>query len=319
MGGNVFSKEYKSLPITKDSLSSFTEKIIPILKDLNIIYKFPKYFNSKTIFNDLDIICDFDNTISKSDMISYFEGRNIPVKINSPAVSLLIDNHQVDLIETVNYDFSSFLIDYGDTIVYIKRLLKNLDPNLTINTKGLEYKVRFKSTLVTVFITDDVYYILNLLDLNYKTYLDGFDSIEDVFDWIYQSKYFNTETMSIVSCNNKTRSRLNKRPSTQLFENFLQNRLKKSQTLFDLEIELPSVLTDGSIILKKLQYEDELKNKLNGRKVLTLYPDFPVKFLTSFLKDIISKYEKDLLTLTEDQLNTILSIEVSLFLTKLNP
>ena len=314
MGGNVFTQDFKVLPLQLDSLSSFTENIKHILDEFKLVYKFPKYFRNKVTFNDLDIICDFTNAISKTEMIDYCAGRNIPIQVNSPAVSMLIDNHQVDLIETVNYDFSSFLIDYGDTIVYIKRLLKNLNHDLTLNTKGLEYKVRFKSTLVTVFITDDVYYILNLLDLDYQTYLNGFDSVNDVFEWIYRSKYFNSETMSIKNCNSRTRQRLNKRPSTKLFEEFLENKPKKIQEQFDLEIELPLVIDQGKTILNELQFRSDLKAKLNGRVVLKLFPDFPVMALKAFLRNTITKYQTDLLTYTQDQLNTMVTDEVHLYL-----
>lgn len=319
MGGRTFIKDHEVLPLHLDSLSSFTEKVIPILNDFGLVYKIPKYFKSKTLFNDLDIICDFTNAISKSEMIKYCEERSIPITINSPTVSILLDNHQVDFIETVNYDFSSFLINYGDTIVYIKRLLKNLYHDLTINEKGLEYKVRFKSTLVTVFITDDIYYILNLLDLDYNTYQDGFDSINEVFEWIYRSKYFNSTTMSIDFCNNKSRSRLKKRPSTKLFEDFLVSKPKKLQEQFDFEIELPSVLVQGKTIQDELQFRSDLKAKVNGGVVLNLYPDFPVVALKPFLLETINKYQSVLLTYTKEQIDTMVTTEANLFLNKLNP
>ena len=319
MGGNVVIQNFKVLPLQLDSLSSFTENIKHILDEFKLVYKFPKYFKNKVTFNDLDIICDFTNAISKSEMIDYCTGCNIPIQVNSPAVSMLINNHQVDLIETVNYDFSSFLIDYGDTIVYIKRLLKNLNHDLTLNTKGLEYKVRFKSTLVTVFITDDIYYILNLLDLDYNTYQDGFDSINEVFEWIYRSKYFNSTTMSIDFCNNKSRSRLKKRPSTKLFEDFLVSKPKKLQEQFDFEIELPSVLVQGKTIQDELQFRSDLKAKVNGGVVLNLYPDFPVVALKPFLLETINKYQSVLLTYTKEQIDTMVTTEANLFLNKLNP
>ena len=71
MGGNVFTQDFKVLPLQLDSLSSFTENIKHILDEFKLVYKFPKYFKNKVTFNDLDIICDFTNAISKSEMIDW--------------------------------------------------------------------------------------------------------------------------------------------------------------------------------------------------------------------------------------------------------
>lgn len=119
------------------------------------------------------------------------------------------------------FEWECFMKSYGDMWQIIGLLQRNI--GLTATDKGLHVRVleweganREKSKL---YLTHDVSAIMKFLGLDEEAYARGFDSVEEIFQWICAGRFFTRELLDQRRENSNDRARHRKRP---MFRRFLE-------------------------------------------------------------------------------------------------
>lgn len=120
---------------------------------------------------------------------------------------------QVDLIMSSGEHFYNhfFYMSYNDLGNFIGRLAHSV--GLKYGQEGLWYNHYYKNTkLGRIIISKDYREIFNYLDLDYNRWEKGFDSLEEIFEFVSKSKLFNPPMYQLKSLNKINRERNLKSP-----------------------------------------------------------------------------------------------------------
>ena len=130
-----------------------------------------------------------------------------------------------------------------------------------------------------VMVSENPDLIFQFGDYNYGEFLNGFDELEDMFDYVHTSKYFNKDIFLFHNRNHKSRVRDAKRPSYTAF-------LKYCETLEGAtHYEWKSNLTKGYYL-----EDDEHQGFLD--KAFELFPGFRERFAATVIEFNKSKLFK---------------------------
>lgn len=308
-----------------------------IKKDLEI--KFSKYLEIKfTIevpgkidFGDIDILYKYK--LDEVNIIHLIQLIYEPIEIvkNGPVCSFSYyfeetnKYFQVDLILVEDLEMSNFYFSYGDLGGIIGRITKNycltfgstgLWANINEETKSKcinKYQLNFsvehdsiiKSYIPFQMLTSDPKKICEYLGLNWEIWSNGFNSKEEIFEWICQSPWFEPNSFRVL-LNHEHRHRANSRPMYQEFINYIY---KDEDNLIIEKANIPNNINlNKNLQLESLEYFDKINNlineflpvekkiirkeKFNGKKLLDLGIESKQlnKYLDSFNIYIKSKF-----------------------------
>ena len=175
-------------------------------------------YRSKESFGDMDVLLESDNLPSNwvEEIVSHLNiGKNEYVK-NSNVLSIKFEEIQVDIITTKTEEFytSAFYFDFNDLGNLAGRIFHKL--GIKFSHRGLSLVVRplgeYKDHIIgEVMLTTCESTILDILGLSYRRYLQGFETLEDMFEFIASSKYFNPDIYLLENRNATSRVRDKKR------------------------------------------------------------------------------------------------------------
>lgn len=120
-------------------------------------------------------------------------------------------------------DFNSnyHYLGFNDLGNYIGRIAHRL--GLKYGQEGLWYNHYQKDqNLGKVMISKDYREIFKFLDLDYDRWLQGFPNLEDTFEYVLTSKYFDSEMFKLENLNRINRERNMKRTSYMSFLEWIQ-------------------------------------------------------------------------------------------------
>lgn len=227
MGGNIW-----------DSSSRLDSKSYhELCKKFEIGYfVIPSYFQKES-FGDLDIVHSKSRDVYDPYMTSHFDV--IDSSKNGKVESYLIDlgnskHFQVDLIYCPKdeLDFSYKYFAWNDCGNLIGRLAHRI--GLKFGHDGLWYVQRDKNNvLFEHLLTRDFYEALDYLDLDWYKHACGFETPEEIYDFIVKSKYFDYQSVDLNRRNNVSRTRDKKRV---MYTNFI--KYLKEHNLTDYNINL---------------------------------------------------------------------------------
>src|SRR5574343_261836 len=204
MGGNIFentirlnSKDY--LMTTKEIFILLNKVYDTQLSNIvfsNCIREIPAY-KTKSSFGDMDILIN-STYLDKSIMIKYLQSQNIPYSNNGDVLSFRyvfdVDKpFQIDLIYTKDeYFMSSYhYFSWNDLGNLMGVLIKKL--GLKYGHKGLSLVIRDKEYVMSeIQLSTNVEDALNILGLSIEQFYKGFNTLENIFEFIISSKYFNS-------------------------------------------------------------------------------------------------------------------------------
>lgn len=216
MGGqalkNCYTRRYD-----KEEFELLQEEVLTKLRLAGITCNPTKYYRDKDSFGDLDIIAVKPSIDPKT----IFDTKE--VFKNGNTVSFEYKEFQIDLIFVSEdiYEYSQFYFSYNDLNNLVGRIAHKL--GLKLGFTGLEYPLRFISEHYQhkVVITRDCRKTYDFLGLDYGRYLQGFDSLEDIFNFVRSSKYFDTDIFSYENMNHINRVRNAKRATYRSFLEWL--------------------------------------------------------------------------------------------------
>lgn len=226
MGGNIFEGTRR---ISKEEFVKLSYDISVFVREhLYLPYSpFPhvtESYRSKDSFGDIDIILNSRFLVPNWDM--ELVRHHTQYHRNGNVVSFKYDNVQVDLIVVPDRYFNSacHYFSYNDLGAFIGVLSKKL--GFKYGWRGAELIVRddrnevILDTELTIKIED----VLHLLDLDSKRYFIGFDNMEEVFEFISKSKYFNPGLFKLENRPHESRIRDAKRKSYMDFLAWIDER-----------------------------------------------------------------------------------------------
>lgn len=267
---------------TKDFLR-ICDEIQPIINGYGISTHVVKCYHNKETHGDLDLLLKIDHEV-------YNKGINIKELIknefnpqvihnNGGVYSFDYDNFQIDLIpvKEKNWEVSKTFFDYSPVGNLMGKSAHKF--GMKYGFKGLEYPFRnFNGRLSrNITISKDIEKIFNFLGYDYERYLKGFDTLEEIFEWVVNSKYFNYDNFQYENLNHIDKKRNKKRTDYNQFLTYINNYSgknynfkRKEDYLSDINNYFPEVKLFEQ--LKELKRKDEEKrlmaDKFNGHLIM---------------------------------------------------
>ncbi len=281
MGGNAL-KNVKTNRINKDEYIILKNDIIRLLSINDIVVDTIMESPNKESYGDLDLLYLSSTKYDiRQQIIKIFSPNEIVV--NGDVISFDYNNFQIDLIKCISLEqmaCSKFYFSYGDLGCIIGRLCSN--HGLKFGQYGL-FLIIYENTIYpesnsweiiskNIFLTSDVKTICYFLDFDYDRYLLGFNSVENVFDWIMKSKYFSPSIF--ITLNREHIRRIDERPMYSAFIDYIQidksNIVKTAIKCKDMVLHNEAIIffnkTDELNNIKtKLEYNKKIREKFSGK------------------------------------------------------
>lgn len=178
-------------------------------------------YAGKESFGDVDILIERDMLPGDWVQRILLEFNPSAHYKNGPVLSFDYSNFQVDLITTPteDFDFSLKYFAYNDLGNLIGRVAKRM--GFKFGQNGLSYVLRDTENDVRVIeeivVTKNFSSALSFLGYDVSTYDDGFDTIEEVFEYVISSPFYDSRIFDLENRSRKDRVRDRKRQTYQEF------------------------------------------------------------------------------------------------------
>lgn len=266
----------------------------------------------KASHGDLDIICGTHRFFNSTELIKREFG--FKPHVNSNVTSFPVDGFQVDVTfcpidkvdSYVNYN------SHGDTSNFLGRFFHKMGGHL--GHSGLSFWIRQSlydskldflendNILEKYVLTTDWNIILSILGLNYDTWKSGFNTQQDVFEWVATSQYFNADIFKFESLNHINHIRNKKRPMYAAFVKYLEtNSWRYNKHTFQRrEYYLPmwaELFPDLKRAIRengeKYKKQKEIAAKFNGHIVMEVLDISDGKLVGQYISAFKKKFDKE--------------------------
>lgn len=310
MGGkalkNTITRRYQ-----KDEFEKLSKEIIPkIERSFGTKASLVKSFHSKESFGDMDILLmslikdkDFLRKISNINQILKEDFGANEIFSNGNCISFDYKKLQIDLILTSfeNWEIANVFYSYNDLGNLMGKIYHKF--NLKYGFDGLKYIHRKNDQkLGTYIVSKNPRKIFDFICLDYDRFLKGFETIEDVFDYVIGSKFFNAESFKFENLNAINRRRNKRRPNYNAFIEYVKDVDKKFEFNKDKDSYLPIIdaFFPEANLLDKIQKSEEefkrlqfLNSHFNGKLIMKRHPELQGKELGAAIKGFKEKIEKE--------------------------
>lgn len=223
MGG----KALKTIQTRRYNKDEF-EKVKILVGNFNLfsqgrIHVVDCYFEKET-FGDIDVLVEMTSENSVENILKNIKYNEI--HRNGNVVSFDVNNNfQCDLIKVKSEDwlFAKVFYAYNDLGLILGRMTRNL--GFTFGFDGLKYKVysaNKTSKLGEIFLTKNPQEAFEFLDLNWNRFLKGFNTMTDVFDYVFTSKFAVARLFDKDFQNSSNKRKDAKRQSVTLAEKYVK-------------------------------------------------------------------------------------------------
>lgn len=281
MGGralkNTFTRRYE-----RQEFEDIKIEIFGILGSSFDRFDVPRFFAKKETFGDIDIIVDITCTrTSNFDGVfirKFIEHRFQPNEIfhNGNAWSFDYKEIQVDLIccSAKDFDSNHHYLAFNDLGNFIGRLAQSI--GFKYGQEGLWYNHYSDSnTKTTIMVSKDYPKIFEFLGLDYSIWVEGFDTLENIFEYVMTSSLFNVEMFQLNKLNKINRERNIKRASYMSFLEYIEDKpnhpnynastvaLEKSNIIEIIRDCFPEANVD--VHLAEIDYAAAIKKLINTK------------------------------------------------------
>ena len=274
------------------------QELIPIISDMfNTEVRTVKFYRNKKDHGDCDLL--IHNHGNLGNIRKKLEEKFGPIYSNGSVYSFEYDKYQIDIIPQPSRN-------WNDNLEFF-----NWDPSGNLTGKlahpfglkygfcGLVYPFRtFSGRLTTdIVISTDQRKIHDFLDLDYDRYLQGFDEVDEIFDFITKSKYFRSSSYQMENLVHRDRKRNKKRKTYQDFLKYIEgkelndHKFDKKDNYIDMIDEFfPEA--NFKTQLKNLQEKDRenhlISLRFNGNIIMEMFPELKGKELGN----VINRYKE---------------------------
>lgn len=289
MGGNAL-KQYNTRRYSKTEYFQLWDKLQGDLFNLfgHTGYLIPAY-HSKETFGDLD--CIYDSQYLPTDwvikLVNYFKLADAQWVKHGNVLSFGLNNFQIDLIVMPTHDVQSSLnyYSYNDLGNLLGRLYHKL--GIKYGHRGLSLIVRGNPNYILeeIPLTHDLHIILDILNLSYDKFEAGFDTLEDIFDYVISSTFFDKACFILDNRSHISRVRDKKRATYNAFLKYISAETVISKYSFGVKTEhggysirepyyseivikrFPFVADKVSELTKRYELDQEFKKIYNGNLI----------------------------------------------------
>lgn len=284
MGGralkNVVTRRYE-----RKEFDAISVELMDMLKNDFKRVLMPLFYKNKQSFGDADIIVSMEDFTQ--DMREYIMDKFHPNEIfhNGNCWSFDYKELQVDLItvSAEDFDTNAMYLSYNDLGNFIGRIAQGF--GLKYGQEGLWYEHYFKGTnIARIQISKNYEDIYKFLGLSYERYLEGFDELEDIFEYISTCKFFNWKMFQLDQLNKINRDRNLKRKSYMSFLEWMdanvadeshEYQFDKTQDEYNKMIAEAFPYANLELEIRRVEYEYcktlFIKAKFSGGEVMRRY------------------------------------------------
>lgn len=200
-------------------------ELIPVISEMfNTEVKGVQFYRQKETHGDCDLL--ILNTGNLGNIVDKLKEKFGPVHNNGNVYSFEYDNYQVDIIPqpTSNWSSCADFFDYDPSGNLMGKIAHKF--GLKYGFQGLVYPFRtFSGRLTTdIVISKDSRKIFDFLGFDYDVYLKGFDTVEEIFEYVMTSKYFCVDNFLMDNLNHIDRKRNAKRQTYQGFLEYVNTK-----------------------------------------------------------------------------------------------
>jgi|AntRauTorcE11897_2_1112592.scaffolds.fasta_scaffold00946_15 hypothetical protein len=294
MGGNALKNP--SVRLQRDEFLSVTHLIVNNLRNFyNTKVRPTLSYKSKKSFGDLDILIEKPDEPYRSDLEEhvkrYFQTTEIVKNKNVWSIGVPLDLDldrsrvfQVDLIhmKPKHYETSYFYYSYNDLNNLVGKMIHKF--GMKFGHKGLIVPLRTDNGGVKreITISKDPQKIYEFIDLDYKKWEEGFEDLEDIFEFVVSSKYFSADMFDDSNLNHRSRVRDKKRKVYQSFREWLKEskhfdrhynfNLKKEEYIEFIDECFPGVhlRIQKDAFDREMEEKRQIAEKFNGNIIMDL-------------------------------------------------
>jgi hypothetical protein len=301
MGGNALKNTYTRRynkpefeTISNSVLNTINEKLTVHVKDCAII----PYYRTKDSFGDLDVIYSTYNDlpIVKQQIIDVFSPSEIVV--NGSVISFNVEELQVDIIHSKDhvFDYAFNYFSWNDCGNLIGKICHKF--GLKHGHMGLTFPLRDGNNKFSeILLCTDYNRTLEFLGLDPIAYQRGFDTLNEMFQFVSSSTYFTPALFAFEAMNATARIRDKKRTT---YNGFLEYCDAYTGSVYDLFLEnkeeyVPYILTcfpesrmAFADAVCDLNIQRVVKQKFNGSLVssITLLTGNELGKFIQYLRDL---------------------------------
>jgi hypothetical protein len=277
MGGRAlktFTRRYN-----RDEFDMLAYEVIPKFENHFKNVAIPLFYKKKETFGDINVLCE---VTGREDIMTIIHDEFHPNEIfhNGNCWSFDYKEIQVDLITTSPEDFHSnyMYLSYNDLGNMIGRLAHPF--GLKYGQEGLWFKYfnHMGHNLGTITISKDYKQIFEFFGLSYERWEQGFDTLEDIFEFVASSPYFDWRQYQMDTLNHINRERNIKRASYMSLLEWIETNNVKKEYEFEadknkyiptIDFAFPDANLPTEIRRIEYEYAEKLytQSKFNGDKI----------------------------------------------------
>jgi hypothetical protein len=301
------------------------DKLKNLLQQIHIV----EFFRNKESHGDIDILVVLNENLTNDVFIEKVCDLFNTDKYyyNDKCLSFHYDSVQIDIIICYKeyFNITKYFYSYNDLSTLMGRLCKNISKHLKYGAKGLVVEFNYKNNKSDFTVSTDIKKILEFLDLDYETYIKGFDNLDEIFNYIVKSKYFCSKFfIDRDYVTYKTYYRDVKRTNYMLFCDYIvsngiggilydkisdEDFYKLIDTVFNTE-----TYQMFENIKKEIDIYNLVSEKVNGDIIIKLIPDIDRKIIGSLKKSFIVYYGYDFIL---SQSNDAIEYMIEVFYNKI--
>jgi len=227
MGGNALKQFTETRRVDASEYITICDEVLKLLNTPNINRTHVvRAYRTKESFGDLDVLYTTVNDcrMSATDVAALFPG-TVGLIQNSDVVSVEYKNFQVDLIHcpAEEFEYSRAYFAWNDCGNLVGKIARQL--GLKHGHSGLSLPLRNEHTLMhDLILTRDPAEAIAFLDLDYDRFEAGFDTLEEMFEWVMESHWFNSSAYALENVSHYGRVRDRKRSTYQAFLKYLETK-----------------------------------------------------------------------------------------------
>ena len=302
MGGRAFLRHgIESVRYTKNRYLRWERKIKKCFEILGIECDTPMYLRDKESFGDLDLIIkhgSYDREELTKQIVAVIGHPKVQFSENNSNCHSFLnaDGFQTDLIYASEGEYYSSLsyFAHNDLGNFLGRIahhqgLKYGHRGLEIVVRGADDKINYK-----LLLSNDTEKIFEFFGWDYKTFMEGFDKIEDMFDFVIMSNHFKGSAYKYEQLNHKNAVRNKKRVNYSYFMTYIAERGLDND---DYEVDKDAVFRRAikffdkqerlDVIVAQYEKDKAFRAKFNGHIVMEI-TNFSGKRLGSFIKECLA-------------------------------
>ena len=208
--------------------------LYPIIGNLfNCSVYLIKYFHDKETHGDMDLLLERNtyNSTHFKYMQKIIREHFKPEQffISDTICMFNYNDFQIDLIPISSqiWDVATCYYDYDPTGNLMGKIAHKF--GLKYGFDGLIYPYRSDMNAHNIVISRDNEKIFEFLGYDYNRFKKGFDSLENIFEFIIFSKYFDVDSFRMENLTRIDRKRNQKRESYQLFLEYVATKQLKTK------------------------------------------------------------------------------------------